>query len=183
MSQAGIINTTSGPVPPAVPTQFTANDGTIGIPVANNLNLLARDTTEDNDDGIQTTADPNNGDNYYVELTNRLQGTASVTGAVTGDIITFALSASASVYRFEFKVTGRDTASGDGVGYSVFASVRTDGAAATVIESPFYDADEDNSLSTALIDVVASGNSIILQATGVAGQTINYSAVGYYVVV
>ena len=182
MSNA-FLRTTAGNMPPVVPTQFTADDGTIGIPAGNNLNIFSQDTIEDNDNGIQTTADPNNGDNYYVELTNRLQGTASVTGAVTGDIITFALSASASVYRFEFKVTGRDTASGDGIGYTVFASVRTDGAAATVIESPFYDADEDASLAGAMIDVVASGNSIILQATGVAGQTINYSAVGYYVVV
>jgi len=39
MSQAGIINTSSGPVPPEVPTQFTTDSG-IAIPSANNINIL-----------------------------------------------------------------------------------------------------------------------------------------------
>lgn len=164
---------------PTVPTEFVTDDGS-AVPAANILEILGDDTTENNVNGIATTGD---GNTVTVLLTNRLQGTASVTGAVTGDIITFALAAVASVYRFEFKVAGRDTGTGDAAAYSVFASAKTNGAAATIIEVPFYDADEDASLSTAMMTVVASGNSIILRATGVAGQTINYSAVGEYVVV
>jgi len=186
----------SGPTPPAIPTQFTTdiadNDPTMtpgtAVPAANNLNVSGRDTTQDNDNGIRTDADADNSDNLYVELTNRLQGTTTVVGAVTGDIITFALSTTAaSVYRFQFIVSGRDTASGDGATYTIDAGAKTDGAGggavATMIATPFIDADEDASLNAALIDVIASGNNIILQATGVAARTINYKAVGSYVVV
>jgi hypothetical protein len=173
----------SGPVPPAVPTQFTADDATIGVSVGNNFNLFSRDTTEDNDNGIRTTTDPNGSDDHYTELTNRLFGTVSVTGAVTGNLITFALAGAAASYRFTFEVTGRDTTTGDAVGYSVFGSAKTDGATATIVATPFVDNDEDASLIGGSIDLVASGNSVILQPTGVAGQTITYKAVGTYVVV
>src|SRR5574338_1329814 len=92
------IESTAAPPPPVVPTQFTTDDGTIAIPVANNLNALSRDTTADNPNGIQTTADPNNGDNLYTELTNRLQGTGTTVGAVTTDIFTFDLGAAPGTY-------------------------------------------------------------------------------------
>ena len=165
---------------PSVPTSFVTDDGT-AVPTANTLNVLGRDTNEDNANGIQTVADPNGGDDLYVELTNRVYGTASVTGAVTGDIITFDLGASSAVYRFILHVTGRDTSTNDAVGYTILGSVKTDGATATVIETPFQDADEDTALIDAQMAFVASGNNVILQATGVAGQTISYAAYGYYI--
>ncbi len=112
---------------------------------------------------------------------DNISETGTITGAVTGDIITFNLGAVAAVYRFQFLATGRDTVSGDGVGYTIDASIRTDGAAATMIQTPFGDADEDASLSAASMDVIASGNTVILRGTGVAGRTINYSALGSFV--
>ena len=185
MSQAGHLSVSSSP---AVATSYTTDTGT-AVPVANVLDVRAVDVTTSNASGIQTRGGVSTVvgglNDLEVQLTNRLQGTTSITGAITGDIITFALSSStASTYRFEFDVAGIDTATGDGVGYSVDATARTDGVAtATVIQTPNIDADEDASLGAALITVVASANNIILRATGVAGQTINYSAVGIYVVV
>jgi len=183
----------SGPVPPAVPTSFTTDvrdnsttsPGT-AIPALNILQVLGSDTTQNNDNGIRTDANPNNGNVLYVELTNRMTGTASTVGAVTADIITFSLGASTAVYRFNFLVAGRDTAGaavGQGVGYTIDGSARTDGAAATIISTPDIDADEDTAIMGSLISFIASDNNIIVRATGVAGETISYNAVGTYVVV
>lgn len=182
MSQAGAINTSSSPVPPTVATSYVTDVNSPAIPAANILNVLGNDTTADNDNGIRT--DGSSGSNTLtIQLTNRLFGTASVTGAITGNVITFALSASAAVYRFSIIVTGRDTTSGDGVGYTINGSARTNGAAATIISTADIDADEDASLSAALMSFVASGNNVIVQPTGVAGRTITYKAVGTYEVV
>lgn len=184
MSQAGSLNVTSTP---SVPTTFTSDDGS-ATPVANILIVSADDTTENDVDGLRTVAggqgDPATASNEVrVELTNRLQGTGSTVGAVTSDLITFDLGATDASYRFEFRVAGRDTATGDSVGYSLFASFKTDGATATIVDNQFKDADEDTSLETGDMNVVASGNNVIVRATGVVDQTITYSAVGYYVVV
>lgn len=181
MSQYYRVTIDSNNLPDNVPQQFTADDATVGVPVAHNYNILSRDTTDDNANGIQTTVDANGSANHYVELTNRVYGTTTVVGAVTGDIITFDLGNTAAVYRFWFEVVGRETTSGDGVCYRVEGSCRTDGATATVIDEPYVDEDEDASLVDAEIDFVASGNNVILQSTGVAAMTISYKSYGYYI--
>lgn len=182
----------TGPVPPTVPTSFTTDvrDNTTtgpgtAVPAANVLQILGRDTTQSSTYGIRTDADPNNGNIVYTELTNRVRGTGTAVGAVTADLITFDLGASVAVYRFSIVVAGRVTAGtiGDGVGYTIDGSIRTDGAAATVISTPDIDADEDASVSGALISFIASGNNMIVRATGAAGSTITYNAVGTYIVI
>lgn len=179
MSQAGALSVSSTP---SVPTSFVTDSGT-ATPVANVLNVLGNDTTANNNNGIQTTGSVNT---VTVELTNRLQGSSTSVGAVTSDIITFTLSDSVpTVYRFGLMVTGIDTVTGDGVGYEVLATAKTDGAGgaavATIIASTSIDNDEDTSLVMVDMEFIASGNDVILRATGIAGSTINYSASGTYV--
>lgn len=171
-----------GNLPPSVPTSFVTDDGA-AVPAGNVLNVLGGTSNIDNPNGIETQADPDTGNNLQFVLTNRLTGTGSSANAAVTDLITFPLQGTAGVYRFEFKIAGRDTGTGDGVGYTMFASARTTGTAATVIATPFLDNDEDASLIMGSVDFVASGNDVIVQVTGVTGQTISYSAVGTYVVV
>lgn len=182
MSQFFVSSSGGGPLPPTVPQEFVTDDGT-AIPAANSLNVNGGSTSDPNDNGIETRANPNLSDNLEILLTNRLTGTATSVNASTEDIVTFTLVATDACYRFEFFITGRDTATGEGVGYTMFASARTDGAAATVVATPFLDNDEDASLITATVGMIASGNDVILQVTGVAGQTITYKTVGSYVAV
>ena len=188
MSQAGSINITSTP---SVPTTFTGDNGS-AVPAANILLITADDITDNNVNGITAVAgagqtggdgNPLASNELQVQLTNRFQATGSSINGATEDLITFDLGATNAVYRVEFKIAGRDTATGDGVGYTTFASIKTDGATATIVDSPFKDADEDNSLQSGDLNIIASGNNLVLRATGVAGQTVSYSAVGYYVVV
>lgn len=178
MSQAGIISTASGPVPPSVPTSFVTNSGT-AVPAANVLNVLGDDTTANNVNGISTSG---SGSTETILLTNRLQGTTSTVGAANGDVITFSLGATPSSYKFFFNLTGFDAITPSCGGYAIDATARTTGAAATVIQTPDGDEDEDVAFANADWTVVASGNNIILRVTGVAGLTISWSAVGYYVV-
>lgn len=176
---------------PTIPTAFTT-DSLTAIPTSNILDVKAIGVTANNTNGIQTRGGTSTvagaGNDLEIQLTNRLQGTATVVfnTTPTGDIITFALGGSAAVYRFRLDVSGRDTGSGQGVGYGVQATIRTDGSSATIIQTPFIDADEDSGAPTlvgAAMNFVVSGNNAILQATGVADRTISYSASGTYVVV
>lgn len=180
MSQV-IKNLASGPVPPSVPQTFTADDGSIAVPVANNLNLFSRDTTANNVNGIQTTADPNLSDNFYVELTNRLQGTGSTVGAVTTDLVTFSLGATPATYVIEANFVAFESTTPAGAGYSLFGTVRTTGAAASLVGTPDKINNENAALVPSTADIVVSGNNVILRVLGTVGLTVNWAVVGYYV--
>ena len=180
MSQAGQINSASGPVPPAVPTSFVTDVNSPSVPVASIENVIGGQTSVDTVAGIRT--DGSSGSNTLtVQLTNRLQGTVTTAGAVTSTVITFSLGATPAAYKFHFEMTAFNSATPAGLGYSIEASARTTGLAATIISIPDADEDEDVAFATADWAVIASGNNILLQAVGVAALTINWSAVGYYV--
>ena len=185
MSQAGSNSSSSGPPPPAVPVQFDTDVNSPAIPALNILIEVGGATTADNSNGIRTDGS-SGGNTLTIQLTNRLSGTATVVGATTGDIITFSLGASTAVYRFNFLVTGRSTAGaavGQGVGYTIDGSARTDGATASIISTPDIDADEDAALVGAFVSLIASGNNVVVRATGIAAETITYKSVGTYIVV
>jgi len=188
MSQIYRSKVSSSDLPPDVPTEFDTQNGN-AVPAANILIISATGTEENNTDGIQTVGggvDSTASNEVQIQLTNRIYGTATSTNASNADIITFALSASPAVYRFSIDVAGRGTAGsfvGEGVGYTLFGGAKTDGATATVIQTAFSDNDEDADLKDATIEFIASGNSVILRAVGISGETISYAAVGSYLVI
>lgn len=169
---------------PDVPTSFVTDDGT-AIPVANTLNILARDTQADNDNGIQTVADPAGGQNLYVELTNRVQVGASTIGAGNTDItlVDFSIapfSGGAGTYTFEFRVAAYESTNPAGAVYKIYGGVISDGTTPTLIGTPDKIIMEDAALFGSDANLVVSGNELVLRVTGLAGLTIQWDTVGNY---
>jgi hypothetical protein len=170
----------AGPVPPTVATSYVTDDGT-AVPAANVLNVLARDTDEYNENGIQTVADPNLSNNLYVEITNRLQGDGSTVDASTDDIITLALGATPAVYNIFINGVGFNSSTPAGLGFSVTGIFRTTGAAGVEINVDNTNVNKEAALAAADVGLSVSGNNVVLTVTGVAGLNITWAASGYYV--
>ena len=182
MSQAGIINTSSGPVPPAVPTSFVTDDGT-AIPALNILNVLGVDSTENNDNGILTRSNPNLSNNLDVVLSNRITGTVTTIDATPTIISTFPLGATPGVYTFDVQIAGYDVTDTAGIGYFIEGSIRTTGAAGVVIGTPDKVINEEAATVTCDANLIVSGNNAIVQVTGIAGKTINWRVLSIYIFV
>ncbi len=185
MSQAGVVSVTSSG--PTIPDEFTTDykadfspNGT-SIPSANTLHVPGGYTPVDNDNGIATQSDPDNGPNLLILLTNRVLGTGTSTNGSTVTLITVPLGAVPASYRFQVEIVGRETTTGDSVGYTFFGSAKTNGVTGSLIEEPYQDADKDDSLKDATVALIIVGNSGLLQVTGVAGTEIDYKAVGFYI--
>ena len=163
---------------PSIPTQFTADDATFATPAGNNLNITSVDVTANNLNGVRTTAGT---DTFVIQLTNRQTGSAAVTGVTTGDIITFACGSVAGTYFFKIECAAFESTGPSGAGYEITGTVRTDGAAATVIGTPDKIINEDAALSDSDMNLVVSSNNAIVRATGVMSLTITYTALLTYV--
>lgn len=172
MSQAGDISATSGPVPPAVPTQFTTDDGT-AIPSANNLNVLGGS-------GIVTSANPDLSSNLFISVQNSFTDQAETIGATTADITTVPLTV-AGTYTFECRVAAWTSTGPAGAGFAINGVIRSDGVTATLIGDSDGFFHSDASLDSADVNIIASGNDAIIRVTGVAGLTIEWGAFTVYV--
>lgn len=180
MSQIYKTLTSSGPIPPIIPTSFVTDINSPAIPAANILNVPGGDVTTDNANGIQT--DGSSGSNTLtVQLTNRLQGTGSTVGAVTADLVTLSLGATPATFVIEANFAAFESTTPAGAGYSLFGTVRTTGAAASLVGTPDKINNENAALVPSTADIVVSGNDVILRVTGTAALSVNWAVVGYYV--
>lgn len=180
MSQAGALKINSGSLPPSVPLQFTADNGSISIPVGHNENISGGSTTANSTFGIQTIA---SGDTVTIQLTNRLQGAGSTVNASTSNLIMFSLAAFPATYTFQFSIAGRETSSGDDVSVILTGSAKTDGTTSTIIQNPYIDMKTSALLAGVIATFTASLNTISLNVTGVLGTSIQYNAIGYYITI
>lgn len=181
MSQAGIINTASGPVPPSVPTSFVTQDGT-AVPAANILIVNGIDSTENNDNGIITkggVVGTGTANEVDVVITNRIQGTTSTVGATTSAIITFTPTV-IGTYAIECRVSAYNTTSALGAGYSIFGTARFDGVNSNLCGTPDKIINEEGAMSSSNCTMTVSGANILINGVGYLGQSIDWGAVGLY---
>jgi hypothetical protein len=170
------VGVSAGSLPPSVPLQFTADDATIAVPSGNNLNLFSNDTTENNSNGLRSTAALST---LTYQLTNRLQGTTSTSGAVTSPIITFTPTV-IGTYAIEIRVAAYNTTSSLGAGYSIFGTARFDGVNSNLCGTPDKIINEEGVMSSANCTMTVSVANILINGVGFAGNDINWSAVGLY---
>lgn len=175
MSQAGILNITSGSLPPTVPTSFTTDSGT-AVPALNILSLTAIDSSTNNDNGIFTQANPNLSKFLQVVLSNRATGQITTSDATVTTIITLPLGATPGVFTIFGYTTGFIPASSQGGSYDFVISVKTDGVTATEIGSEFAITFEDALMGPSDISSSTSGNNLLVEVVGVAGLTINWDS-------
>ncbi len=164
MSQAGIISTASGPVPPTVATSYVTDVNSPAIPALNILNVLGNDTTANSVNGIRT--DGSSGSNTLtVQLTNRLQGTVTTTNSTPAPIITFTPTV-IGTYAIEIRIAAYNTTSTLGAGYSVFGSARFDGVNSNLCGTADRIVNEEGAMSSANVTFTVSGANILINAVG-----------------
>ena len=181
MSQAGIINTSTGPVPPAVATSYVTQNGT-AVPAANILIVNGFDSTENNNNGIITkggVAGTGTANEVDIVITNRIQSNATTSGSVTSPIITFTPT-TLGTYAIECRIAAYNSTSSFGDGYSVFGTARFDGVNSNLCATPDKITNEEGAMSSANVTMTVSGANILINAVGYAAQTINWSAVALY---
>ncbi len=189
MSQAGIISTTSGPVPPTVATSYVTDVNSPAIPAANILIVTGASSTDNDVVGIRTDGS-SGGNTLSIQLTNRIYGTATTNDAVTRQFFYgFPLGATPGVYIFENYITYFNITDQTGGSAVLYASIRTNGLSVgpgpnvTIIgNSKSFDAFEAG-LGTIVLDTSVLGvlNQYVPSVFGVAGKTINYSILTNYI--
>lgn len=174
--------TSSGPIPPNIPTSFVTDSGTV-IPAANVVNLNGGATTANNDNGITVIANPDGSNNAVFQLTNRVSGNVTTSNATPTILTTFALGATPAVYNFDIQVVGYDVTDNLGVGYFISGSVRTTGAAAVLVGTPDKITNEEVGTTGCDANLTVSGNNAVVQVTGLAAKTIDWKALSEYIFV
>lgn len=178
MSQSGILSdTTSGAAD--IETLTGDSGGAVGPDGAFNLNIVGGSSETFNLDGLQTEGSPGT-NTITINLMNTASGTGQTIGAVTDDVITFAMGASPRTCTFDIKIASFESTTPAGAGYNIFGAARTDGASATLVGTPDVVTNEEVALAAASADLVVSGNNAIIRVTGVAGLTINWTAQEIY---
>ncbi len=172
--------TSSGPIPPIIPTSFVTNSGT-ATPSANVLKVFGTTSNENNANGIITKA-PGSSNEVDVVLTNRAIPAAPVTtaGVATATLISLPLGSVPGTYTFDITVAGFNASTPAGCGFTIVGSARTDGTTATIIPTQVVDHFEEASLvgATAILD--KSGNNAVVNVTGVGVLNIDWNGVLNY---
>jgi len=164
----------SGGTPAGDIETITGNTGgPVGPDGAFNINIIGAD-------GVVTTGNPGtntititqSGDAYTIV-------TGTTVGAVTDDIFTLPLGIN-NAATVQATITGAASDYSAALVGRMCGGARRAGAGALLVGSPIADFSED-SAGAPIIDIVTSGNDVIVQVTGVGAQTWNWRAQVHYV--
>lgn len=184
MSQAGSIGGSSGPVPPTVATSYVTDNGT-AVPAANILLVDGKTSTENNTNGVITkggVAGTGTANEVDIVLTNRITGSATTTNAVTPvTVFTFSLGATPATYLFTINIVAYNVTSSLSAGYVDFATVRTTGAAGSLISNSPSVISEEGVMNGVIVTPTISGNNLELDVIGLAASTIDWLALVTYI--
>lgn len=169
--------TSSGPIPANIPTQFTADDMSVAVPVANNLNIFTSDTNESNDNGIRSRA---SGDTVTIQLTNRITATVTTTDATPTTLASLPLGAIPGVYIVEGDLTAFDITDIAGATYTFIAAAITDGVTATEIGVENKNIFEQAAMSASDFNIGVSGNNAFIEVQGILGKNIDWNCLFTY---
>lgn len=170
MSQAGEINSASGPVPPDVPIIFQAqtngvNDGT-ATAAANILNVNGIN-------GIVITA---SGNTLTISETEQfLTGTATTVDATTANISTLIPIPDDSATSIIVNIVGKAVGGGSCSGESIGLAENTSGVV-TIVGTSDVTRNNTAALAAWNVTLIVSGTNAAVQVLGVAGFTINWRA-------
>jgi hypothetical protein len=177
MSQAGIINTSSGPVPPQVPTSFVTDSGT-AIPVTNILNVV---TPGSGTQGISTSG---SGNTLTITLTETgYTGTITTSDGLgqTRNLNVNVPIPTNSTLSFRANIAAYDAPNGLGGGGEIVCSVKNVGGTCSLCGNPDVTINRDSALAGITFTAIISGTNVLIRVTGVATHTIDWK--GYIDVV
>lgn len=165
------IEAAASPPPPGTVTDLTGDTGTNPVPPdgANNINVFGDPTAP----GIVTRGDAAGNTVFFGLEQPTTCGTGQTIDVGTADLVTISLGASAATYTLSANIAGK-AATQSGIGGSLFATFRTNGAAAAVINTVDAVINADLVLAGASFTFVTSGGDVILRATGSLGTVINW---------
>jgi hypothetical protein len=164
---------------PSVPTNFTTDDSTVAVPVANNINIFSNDTIDNNINGIQTTA---SGDSVFIELTNRVSFAQETSDGIGQDLLTTIMTCPPdSAVTFKVLVTAVDIDNQEVLGGEQIGVAKTFGGLTTIIGLNDTFDEYEAGLSTSDWNVVTIGlDTLLFNFVGVAGKTIYWKIVFEY---
>lgn len=175
--------TSSGPIPPIIPTDFHTQNGD-AIPDLNILNIFGTDTNTNNDEGLQTTAALSPTNTVTVQLTNRNRATLTTTNATLTTLLTESLNGAPGTYYVSGIIAAYNSTDAIGAAYSFTAAAFTNGTTtATVIGTSLKDIFEASGMSTCDIVFTVSGNNALVSVQGVVGKTIDWKILSTYMYV
>ncbi len=191
---------TAGQQPPQVATKFntdvkTSAGGVVdnngqAVPTNNQLDLLARDTQDNEPNGIRTNNDVEGSRTVYVELTNRFQIEFTTLGAdpVISDHILMSLNAAphlgvTAAWTLDLRVAALQLTGPTmpaGAVYTLFSGFRSDGTTPFLIGDTDKIVHEETSLQAADCTIAVVGFDLVLRVTGISGKDISWNVVGEY---